>query len=66
MPFSFSNISSSVLIFMVLYLTIAEIVNYLRKHHGAFKKIALVQFRRLLKILRKEPVPLKPKRKEQV
>lgn len=36
MPFSFSNISASVLIFMVLCLTVAEIVKHLKKrfHHS--------------------------------
>jgi hypothetical protein len=38
MPFSFSNISSAALIFMVLCLTLAELVAYIRKHHAHSKK----------------------------
>lgn len=38
MPFSFSNISASVLIFMVVCLTIAEIVKHLRKSYRHSEK----------------------------
>lgn len=38
MPFSFSNISASALIFMVLCLTVAEMVKYLRKNYSHSKK----------------------------
>jgi len=38
MPFSFSNISSTALFFMVLCLTIAELVKYVRKHYAHSKK----------------------------
>jgi ABC-type amino acid transport system permease subunit len=38
MPFSFSNISSTALIFMVLCLTVAEIVKYLGRHYSQSKK----------------------------
>ena len=38
MPFSFSNISSTALIIMVICLTIAEVVKYLKKHAHHSKK----------------------------
>ena len=38
MPFSFSNISSTALIIMVICLTIAEAVKYLKKHAHHSKK----------------------------
>jgi len=38
MPFSFSNISSTALIFMVICLTVAELVKYLRKNYSHSKK----------------------------
>lgn len=38
MPFSFSNISTTALVFMVLYLTLAELVKYVRKHYAHSKK----------------------------
>lgn len=38
MPFSFSNIGDTALIFMVLCLTVAEIVKYLRKNYAHSKK----------------------------
>lgn len=38
MPFSFSNISSTVLLLMVLCLTVAEIVKYLRRNYSHSKK----------------------------
>lgn len=40
MPFSFSNISSTALIAMVLCLSLAELVKYLRKHaHHSEKQV---------------------------
>lgn len=38
MPFSFSNISTAALVFMVLCLTLAELVKYVRKHYAHSKK----------------------------
>ena len=38
MPFSFSNISSTTLIFMVLCLTVAEIVKYFKGNYTHSKK----------------------------
>ena len=38
MPFSFSNISSTAIIIMVLCLTVAEIVKYFRKKLSHSKK----------------------------
>ncbi len=38
MPLSFSNISASAIIFMVLYLTVAEIVKCMIKKYGHIKK----------------------------
>lgn len=38
MPFSFSNISSTALLFMVLCLTVAESVKYLRRKYAHSEK----------------------------
>jgi hypothetical protein len=38
MPFSFSNIGSTALILMVVYLSVAELVKYLRQHYSHSKK----------------------------
>lgn len=38
MPFSFSNISSTALLFMVLCLTVAELVKVLRKKYAHSEK----------------------------
>ena len=38
MPFSFSNISSTAIILMVLYLTVAELVRYMKKNYSHSKK----------------------------
>ncbi len=38
MPFSFSNISASAIIFMMLCLTVVEVVKYLKKHLHHSKK----------------------------
>jgi len=34
MPFSFSNIGTKAILFMVLCLTVAELVKYLKKHYS--------------------------------
>ncbi len=38
MPFSFSNISSAALIIMLICLTLAELIKYLKKHVHHSKK----------------------------
>jgi len=38
MPFSFSNISASAIIFMVLCLSLAELVKYLKKQYSHSEK----------------------------
>lgn len=38
MTFSFSNISSTAILIMVLYLTVAELVKYVRKNYSHSKK----------------------------
>ena len=38
MPFSFSNIGSTVLLFMVACLSLAELVKYLRKQYSHSEK----------------------------
>ncbi len=34
MPFSFSNIAPAAILFMVLCLTVAELVKYVKKHYS--------------------------------
>lgn len=33
MPFSFSNISGTAILFMLICLSVAELVKYIKKHH---------------------------------
>jgi hypothetical protein len=38
MPFSFSNIGTTALILMVVYLSVAELIKYLRRNYAHSKK----------------------------
>lgn len=38
MPFSFSNIGTTAMLFMLLCLTVAEFVKYVKKHYSHSKK----------------------------
>lgn len=39
MPFSFSNIGTTALLLMLLYLSVAEVIKYLRQRYAEAKKI---------------------------